>query len=813
MSDPARGDAPGPGPSSSTVPRKASGPADEIPAPDCAFLLTADSFPLVSIPLAAAIFDSRLRVVRASEHLARVVGIPAAECVGRTPSEVLPLVAAPLEAALRRVLETGETVLDAGLGAASGGGAPEWSVRAFPLPGPDGGVRGVLATLADGAGAHPAADAREACAVQDRGAELERAHVLLGEEADRRRLVEAELESQSEALSGILENIPVMLCIRDAGGQVSRVNPEFERVLGRGPGVTARAAETVFAALGSAASSPGAGPWRDLRLPGADGEGRSTAWAAFRISSGETVAIGIDLSERIRGEQERIRLAAAIEQTMESIVITDAGGAIVYANPAFEAVNGMTRAAAVGRTYHAVHASAAVPGDAATPPSLAGRDGRWSGRLRRRTPRGSIHDIDVVISPVRGLDGAIMSYLIVERDVSREVRLQDQVRQVQMMESLGTLAAGIAHDFNNILQAVTLNAEIGFFDAEPAGRLYESLSQILRAAGRGRDLVQQIITFSRQKERERERIRLTPVVREALRFLRASLPATVEIREALEAADDVVMADAVQIQQILVNLANNAAHAMRPAGGMLEVKLENITVRRGGETPGPEGVPRRWLRLSVRDTGGGMPPDVLSRIFDPFFTTKPPGEGTGMGLAVVHSIVKSHGGTIEVASEVGKGSVFRVFLPQVEGGTVEARPRPEAPPPARARGRVLLVEDEETLLRSFQMILERLGYQVVTARDGAEALEMFRLLPDGFDAVVTDQTMPRLTGFQLSEQIARLRPEMPIVLCTGFSETVDAAWARGSRARAFLSKPFTSREVAAVLERILAAPPGPPPAA
>jgi CheY-like chemotaxis protein len=369
------------------------------------------------------------------------------------------------------------------------------------------------------------------------------------------------------------------------------------------------------------------------------------------------------------------------------------------------------------------------------------------------------------------------------------------------MEALGTLAGGIAHDFNNILMPILINAEMALLDEPEGSPTSKQLKLVLEAANRGKDLVKQIITFSRQKDQEKTIIKVNPIIKEALKFLRASIPKNIEIVDHIEAESALALADATQIHQVLMNLCSNAAYAMREKGGVLGVRLTEIDVDPDLAVKHIDLKPGPYLRLMVSDTGHGMTSEILEKAFDPFFTTKAPGEGTGMGLAVVHGIVKNHGGAITVYSELGRGTTFNVFLPRLKGGQEARANALESLPTGKER--ILFIDDEEIQIRSVLPMLERLGYQVVGQTDPKKALEIFHNRPESFDLVMTDQTMPSLTGEKLTAKLLRLRPDIPVILCTGFSETIDEEKAKAMGIRAFLLKPFSVKEIAETIRRVL----------
>jgi CheY-like chemotaxis protein len=325
----------------------------------------------------------------------------------------------------------------------------------------------------------------------------------------------------------------------------------------------------------------------------------------------------------------------------------------------------------------------------------------------------------------------------------------------------------------------------------------------MKAAQRAKDLVQQILSFSRQGREERKPLDIQPVIKEGLKLLRASLPATIEIRQDMEENLGTIEADPTQVYQVLMNLCTNAAHAMDEKGGVLGVSLGNVDVNGGGPAA-PAGIePGPYLRLRVGDTGHGISPEILKRIFDPYFTTKEVGKGTGLGLSVVHGIVKSYGGGITVASEVGRGSTFDVYFPRIEPGHWAAEAAQIEPLPLGGQGRVLFVDDEQALVEIARNSLEHLGYEVVARTSSVEALELFRVRAERFDLVITDMTMPNMTGDKLARELLRIRPGIPIILCTGFSGHITEEKAKAIGVREFVMKPLVIADLAKVVRQAL----------
>ena len=420
---------------------------------------------------------------------------------------------------------------------------------------------------------------------------------------------------------------------------------------------------------------------------------------------------------------------------------------------------------------------------------------------------GSTVWIELTASFLRNEKGEIIGILGVSRDISERKQaarekliLENQLQQAQKIEAIGTLAGGIAHDFNNILAAVIGYAELAMNDAENDTELYSRLQEIFQAGNRAKDLVKQILAFSRQAEHERKPVQVKAIGNEVLKLLRATLPSTIEIRQDFQ-SDSLIMADPTQIHQILLNLCANAGHAMREKGGILEVKLEDVELDAEFVDDRLDLKPGKYLELTVSDSGHGIPKQILDRIFDPFFTTKEKGEGTGMGLAVVHGIVGSYGGRISAYSEPGQGSIFKVYLPIVEK-QYELQAVAEEPIPTGSE-HILFVDDEPVLVNMAKLILESQGYTVTTRTSSIEALELFKAAPERFDLVISDLTMPKMTGDDLARELMRIRPGIPVILCTGYSSRINPQKAMSGGIRAFLSKPVLKREMAETIRKVL----------
>jgi two-component system, cell cycle sensor histidine kinase and response regulator CckA len=402
---------------------------------------------------------------------------------------------------------------------------------------------------------------------------------------------------------------------------------------------------------------------------------------------------------------------------------------------------------------------------------------------------------------LKNQDGTVAGSVSSNRDITERIRMEDQLRQSQKMEAIGTLAGGIAHDFNNILGAIIGYTELSQHESFCDPRLKNNLEQVLKAADRARNLVKQILAFSRKSQSEFMPLQVHVILKEALKLMRASIAANIEITSEMTDTGDVVLADATQIHQIVVNLCTNAAHAMEREGGVMNITLKCVVLQFEdmisycGLQPGP------YLQLSIRDTGIGIEPENIGRIFEPFFTTKGVGKGTGMGLAVVHGIVKSLKGDIKVYSEPGRGTVFHVLLPRL-GDKLALSAAVEIEPPS-GQGSVLLVDDEPALMDVGANILRSLGYDVTAMQSPLDAFEKFAGDPCAFDLIFTDQSMPGMSGFELARRVLDLRPGMPVILCTGYSDLVTEDGALAAGIKAFVTKPLRRVEIAETIQKVL----------
>jgi PAS domain S-box-containing protein len=393
---------------------------------------------------------------------------------------------------------------------------------------------------------------------------------------------------------------------------------------------------------------------------------------------------------------------------------------------------------------------------------------------------------------------AVLTFL---RDITSQNMLESRLRNAQKMEAIGTLAGGIAHDFNNILGSIMLNSELALDDAEEGGEIGYSLEQILKASHRAKDLVEQILTFSRNSEVDKRPLNISSIIKETTKMMRAMFPSTILIH--LEVSDESgwVNANPTQIQQLILNLATNSAHAMSEHGGILEIYLKSVVLD-ASDTEKLNLQPGNYSKLTVTDTGHGIESDLHQRIFDPFFTTKNTGEGTGLGLSVVHGIVENHEGAMNMNNTPGKGTEFNIFFPTIEKyeGPEDMEKQPISSP---GNKQILFVDDEEALRDAGARMLEYMGYNVTAVSSGIEALDVVTKGPGKIDLIITDMTMPGMTGVELSTKLLKTQPDIPIILCTGYHETATQKKVKELGIQGYLSKPYSQREMAKIIRDIL----------
>ncbi|MBW1783811.1 MAG: response regulator [Deltaproteobacteria bacterium] len=438
-------------------------------------------------------------------------------------------------------------------------------------------------------------------------------------------------------------------------------------------------------------------------------------------------------------------------------------------------------------------------------------DPGFSRQLEHRMLRadGTTGHISVRFFIVKDAEGRTVKTYGVNQDISERKKadeekkqLESQIRHSQKMEAISNLAGGIAHDFNNILSGIMGYAQLAQMKMDPESEPYEDLKEVLQSANRAKSLIQQILAIGCSQEQERQTLQIQDLVRETLKFLRSTLPSTIEIREMYDKEVGIIDADPTQMHQVLMNLCTNAGHAMEEDGGTLTVSLRNVTVGPQESESEVHLEPGRYVKLSVSDTGYGIDPEIRERIFDPYFTTKETGTGTGIGLSVVHGIIEQHGGAISVESEPGKGSTFHVYLPLTQAEEEAPAVKEETPLPTGSE-RILFIDDEAALANMGKQMLIRLGYDVTSMTSSVEALALFKNGPEQFDLVITDTTMPRMPGDALAQEMMKIRPEIPIIITTGHSKRISAEKAREIGIKGFLMKPLAMRDLADMVRKVL----------
>ncbi|WP_457574434.1 PAS domain S-box protein [Desulfolithobacter sp.] len=509
-----------------------------------------------------------------------------------------------------------------------------------------------------------------------------------------------------------------------------------------------------------------------------------------------------DITTLVQTEQDRFLLAKAMEFAAESVIITDRDRKIIFVNAGFEKISGYSRNEVMGQTprflrsgrhdesfYRSLHETI-----------YSGRT--WKGDLINRNRNGTFYVVEATISPVFDEHGEITHFVSVRRDVTEERQFEKVRQRVQRLEAIGTLAGGIAHDFNNILTPIMGYTELCKTIVPPGSQLAEYLDQVLLAANRSKDLVRQILSFSRQVKQEKVPLDIRLVVKEALKLIRAALPADIQIELEIESGQECVLADPTEIHQVIMNLCTNAQHAMAGSGGVLSVGLHPVQVDEPFAATHPGLQPGPYLLLRVADTGCGIPEEIQDRIFEPYFTTKEEDRGTGLGLATVHGIVTRSGGVISVESEAGKGSVFELYFPVIQTENVEQVHRGLSQI-AGGSERILFVDDEPMIAELGRQMLERLGYTVWATTDPGAALYQFGQDPDSFDLVITDMTMPGMSGEQLVEELHKIRPDMPIIICTGYSDKLSAYRDGKNGVSQVLIKPIGVQDLARAVRKAL----------
>lgn len=528
---------------------------------------------------------------------------------------------------------------------------------------------------------------------------------------------------------------------------------------------------------------------------------KKVGWQSGVVSIVRDITTEVRALDALRKSEEQYRLLA--ENTLDVIWSMNMDLEFTYVNPAIEKLAGFTREEFIGTSLR----------DHFNQEAYEELERVILDEIRKGPSRGGV----VLKTELRRKDGLTVPVEVhgrilfdenrpvgiqgTSRDITERLALETQVLQAQKLEAIGTLSGGIAHDFNNILGIIFGYVHMAKKDAPPGTQYAEDLDNVLIAANRAKDLVKQILAFSRQAQVERTPLLIQPLIKEGVKMLRSSIPSTISIIEEVDPTIGTVMADPTQVHQILMNLCTNAYHAMESTGGVLSVRLNKTVLADDNQEKHLNLPPGEYAELVVSDTGTGIGPDIIEKIFDPFFTTKEKGKGTGMGLSIIHGILMDYGGTITVESKLGEGSTFHVCFPVTESEEHPEEKESEDIP--KGRERILFVDDEKLLAEMGKIMLERLGYQVTIFCSSLKALEAFKQNPGEFDLIITDQTMPELTGSDLSRMMLQIRSDIPIILCTGYSNLIDEDSAKAIGIKEFVLKPLPRDVIAKLVRKVL----------
>ena len=648
--------------------------------------------------------------------------------------------------------------------------------------------------------------------VRRRTRRLMRINRRLAQEIEERKRIEEDLRHSEELSKLLLEHFPGMVYLQDSSGRFLYINRYIEEAYGIK--VDACIGRTVRDIWPMDAAEKMAEDDRQVLASGKElqkiedvsigGQSISLFTQKFPIhragSDPMLEGISIDITGHRRTEQENRLLISAVEHTSESVFILDSKGRIIYINQAGEHSLGMARDDLRGRSYTEFVSHKSQQGSSFSLEEI--QDRPWRGTIQRAGGDGGLRDIDVLVSPLDDESGTVTHYAVIELDVTEERSMQRALEKKRRMEALGMLAGGIAHDFINILQPILINAELiaDMLPADAPEREY--VAQIIEASRIGREITNQIKLFGSRKRQHLHPVVLEEVVREAMTIIRRSLPPSIELRQRISARGIQTTTDAAQIYQLVTNLCTNAVQAMGKDGGQLSVSLNVTRVKTPVKAVVSDLTPGEYLKLTVRDTGCGMSPEIIDQIFDPTYTTKKSSSGTGLGLGVVHSVVKNAGGSIIVHSVPDKGSTFEIYFP-VHREDPGHKPAESIHAGARRKGRILLVDDNAPELRTVHHMLVLLGFRVSSTNDPLKALDIFNAAPESFDLVITDQLMPVMSGHEMALSMRRVRSGLPVIICSGSEEALRKIRSSNEGFSLLISKPFTSQELNTVICRVL----------
>jgi len=518
----------------------------------------------------------------------------------------------------------------------------------------------------------------------------------------------------------------------------------------------------------------------------------------YKLPTGEVVALFDDVTERIQAQNElkesEEKYRSMMEAMKNSAYICSSDLVIEYMNPRM--ISRVGRNATGELCYKAIYGYEEQCSWCLFDSVLKGEHVEYE----LANPRDNRY-YSIINSPIYHSDGTV-SKLTMFHDITENKSIEVQLRQARKMESVGTMAGGIAHDFNNILYMITGNAELAMEDIPEWNPVHANLKEIKSAALRAAGIVKQLLNFSRQTDQDFKPIGAITVIKDALKLMRSTIPTSIEIKQSLSSTEVTIHGDSTQINQMIMNLCINASQAMEETGGILDITVEKFNVNKNMSNSYPDLAPGEWLKIKVSDSGPGMNSEIVERIFDPYFTTKEVGKGSGIGLSVVHGIVVNHHGKIFVNSTLGKGATFTIYFPVVTEKPVMDVITPDEIPKGNGE-KILFVDDEASIVKMAGNMLERLGYIFKTETNPLDALELFRSKPDAFDLVITDMTMPNLTGVKLIEKLKKIRPDIPVVICTGYSTIIDEEKAISFGIDGYTMKPIVMRDIAITIRDVM----------
>jgi PAS domain S-box-containing protein len=639
--------------------------------------------------------------------------------------------------------------------------------------------------------------------VEERTSELLRANELLRQEIEERKRAEEELSLQKTYFQHLFDNSPEASVILDDEDRIVDINKEFEKLfhysideikgkfindlivsedlLDEARSLTQKTLQGQVVEKQTVRKSKG-GSLVDVSILG------------YPITfNGEQIgvyAVYKDITERKQAAEERIRLATAVDQAAESVIISDKRGTIQYVNPSFERLSGFTKDDIVGRNFSVLKSDTHDEDFYKEMWQTISSGKAWAGQIGNRMKDGSVRQFETTISPIRDDSGAIVNFVSVNRDVTQEVALEAQLLQAQKMEAVGTLAGGIAHDFNNLLQVIQGYAEVLLRGVSEDPSKYEALQKIHRSAKKGAELTRQLLTFSRKVQSQRRPLNLNQEVEQVKNLLERTIPKMIEIELHLDKTPAIVSADPIQVEQALMNLAVNAMDAMSD-GGKIIIETGRATLDEEFCQTHLGARPGEYVLLTISDTGHGMDKEILEHVFEPFYTTKEVGKGTGLGLAMVYGIVKTHEGYIICYSELDSGTTFKIYLPALgQGGHWREAGKGED----QLRGgdeTILLVDDEEYIRELGVELLSDVGYKVLTATDGESALQLYRKDQQRIDLFILDLVIPGMGGKKCYEEILKINPQAKILIVSGYySVNGPGKEAMEAGAKGFVGKPF-----------------------